>query len=162
MTEVSPSPSSIVFDAKAIMQILPHRYPILLVDRVIYLNLEEGVIIGQKNVTHNEPFFQGHFPKIPIMPGVLVLEALAQAAGILMHQKGYSDKIALLLSVNNAKFRRPVTPGDVLHLHATCVHASNTGGRIQARAMVGDTVAVAAEIGFVMTDKEQLYSNGLN
>ena len=90
------------------------------------------------------------------MPGVLILEALAQAGGILVHQKGYNEKTAVLLNVNNAKFRRPVTPGDVLYLHASVIHLSGKGGRIQAKAMVKDQLAVEAEIGFALVDKEQL------
>jgi 3-hydroxyacyl-[acyl-carrier-protein] dehydratase len=123
---------------------------------VIHLDLEENTIIGQKNVTTNEQFFQGHFPGVPIMPGVLVLEALAQAGGILVHQKGQSNKIAVLLNINNAKFRRPVVPGDVLMLHATGQHLSSKGGKIQARALVNQQLAVEAEIGFALLDKEQL------
>ncbi len=153
-TEAPPQP--VIFNVKEIAKILPHRYPFLLVDKVIYMNLEENTIIGQKNVTMNEQFFQGHFPGVPIMPGVLVLEALAQTGGILMHQKGYSEKIALLLNINNAKFRKPVIPGDVLTLHATGLHLSQKGGRILAKAMVNEQVAVEAEIGFVMIEKDQL------
>jgi 3-hydroxyacyl-[acyl-carrier-protein] dehydratase len=146
----------ILLNVKEISKILPHRYPILLVDRIIYLNLEENVIIGQKNVTVNEQFFQGHFPDVPIMPGVLILEALAQTGGILVHKKGYNQKIAVLLNINNAKFRKPVVPGDVLTLHATGLHLSNKGGRVMAKAMVNDLLAVEAEIGFALVDKEQL------
>jgi 3-hydroxyacyl-[acyl-carrier-protein] dehydratase len=146
----------ILLNVKEIAKILPHRYPFLLVDRIIYLNLEENVIIGQKNVTVNEQFFQGHFPDVPIMPGVLILEALAQTAGILVHKKGYCEKIAVLLNINNAKFRKPVVPGDVLTLHATGLHLSNKGGRIMAKATVNEQLAVEAEIGFALVDKEQL------
>src|ERR1700722_3480487 len=138
----------ILLNVKEITKILPHRYPFLLVDRIIYLNLEENVIIGQKNVTLNEHFFQGHFPDVPIMPGVLILEALAQTGGILVHKKGYCEKIAVLLNINNAKFRRPVVPGDVLTLHATGLHLSSKGGRIMVKAMVNEQLAVEAEIGF--------------
>jgi 3-hydroxyacyl-[acyl-carrier-protein] dehydratase len=145
-----------LLNVKEIAKILPHRYPFLLVDRIIYLNLEENVIIGQKNVTVNEHFFQGHFPDVPIMPGVLILEALAQTGGILVHQKGYCEKIAVLLNINNAKFRKPVVPGDVLTLHATGLHLSSKGGRIMAKAMVNEQLAVEAEIGFALVDKEQL------
>lgn len=145
-----------IMDVKEIARILPHRYPFLLVDRIIYMNLEESVIVGQKNLTINEQFFQGHFPGVPIMPGVLVLEALAQTGGILVHQKGNKEKIAVLLNVNNAKFRRPVVPGDVLMLHAMAMHVSGKGGRIQAKAMVGEQIAVEAEIGFALVDKDQL------
>ncbi len=146
----------VILDVKEIAKILPHRYPFLLVDRIIYLNLEENVIIGQKNVTVNEQFFQGHWPEVPIMPGVLVLEALAQTGGILIHKKGHCEKIAVLLNINNAKFRKPVVPGDVLTLHVSGIHLSNKGGRILAKAMVNEQLAVEAEIGFALIDKEQL------
>lgn len=146
----------VIFDVKEIAKILPHRYPFLLVDRIVSLNLEENTIVGQKNVTANEQFFQGHFPGIPIMPGVLILEALAQTGGILVHQKGHSEKIALLMNVNNAKFRRPVVPGDVLMLHATGLHISNKGGKIHAKAMVNDHLAAEAEIGFALISREQI------
>lgn len=151
-----PSGLSVVLSAKDIEKILPHRYPFLLVDRIIYINLEENEIIGLKNVTVNEPFFQGHFPGAPIMPGVLLLEALAQTGGVLVHQKGYNKKIAVLLNVTSAKFRRPVVPGDVLHLHAKGLHISGNGGKVKAKAMVGDQLAVEAELSFALISKEQL------
>ncbi len=144
-----------VFDIKDILKILPHRYPFLLVDRIVEMNLEENLIIGIKNVTVNEYFFQGHFPGVPIMPGVLILEALAQAGGILVHQKTSDDKTALLLNVNNAKFRKPVVPGDVLILHAEGIHISNKAGKIRAKALVNDQVVTEAEIGFVLVQKDQ-------
>lgn len=147
---------STVFDVKEIAKILPHRYPFLLVDRIVYLSLEENVIIGQKSVTMNEQFFQGHFPDVPIMPGVLILEALAQTGGILVHQNGYNDRIAVLLNINNAKFRRPVVPGDQLMLHAQGLHFSSKGGRVLAKATVNGQLAVEAEIGFALVHKEQL------
>lgn len=156
MSVQTPPTLPTVLGIKEISQILPHRYPFLLVDRVIHLNLEENTIIGLKNVTTNEQFFQGHFPGSPIMPGVLVLEALAQAFGILIHQKGYNEKIALLMSINNAKFRKPVVPGDVLLLHAAGLHLSSKGGKVQAKATVNDQVAAEAEIGFALADKEQI------
>lgn len=145
-----------VFNAKEIEKILPHRFPFLLVDRIIEINLEENEIIGLKNVSVNEPFFQGHFPGAPIMPGVLILEALAQTGGILVHQKGYDKKIAVLLNVANAKFRKPVVPGDVLLLHAKGIHVSGNGGKVKAKAMIGQALAVEAELSFALIDKEQL------
>ncbi len=150
------SKQPVVFNIKEILDILPHRYPFLLVDKITHLDLEANLIIGQKNVTMNEQFFQGHFPGTPIMPGVLILEALAQTGGILVHQKGYGHKIALLLNIKNAKFRKPVTPGDVLMLEARGTHLSNTGGKVIARALVNDQLAVEAEISFVLLDKKQL------
>jgi 3-hydroxyacyl-[acyl-carrier-protein] dehydratase len=145
-----------IFNAKDIEKILPHRYPFLLVDRILEINLEENEILGLKNVTVNEPFFQGHFPGTPIMPGVLILEALAQTGGVLVHQKGYVKKIAVLLNVSNAKFRKPVLPGDALLLHAKGIHVSGTGGKIKARAMIGQVLAVEAELSFALVDKDQL------
>ena len=143
-------------DIQQILNILPHRYPFLLVDRVLELNLETGYVLAQKNVTINEAFFQGHFPEVPIMPGVMILEALAQAGGILVHLKGNGDKIAILLSVNQAKFRHPVKPGDVLLLRGQGLHFSSKGGRIKAEALVNDKIVAEAEIGFVFVNKNQL------
>lgn len=150
---IDPPP---VMTTKDIEKILPHRFPFLLVDRVLEIDLDASEIHGVKNVTANEPFFQGHFPGTPIMPGVLLLEALAQTGGILVHQKGYDKKIAVLLNITNAKFRHPVVPGDVLHLHVKGLHISGTGGKISGRAMVQDQLAVESELSFALIDKEQL------
>lgn len=145
-----------LLNAKEIEKILPHRYPFLLVDKIIHVNLEENEIIGLKNVTVNEPFFQGHFPGVPIMPGVLILEALAQTGGVLVHQKGYDKKIAVLLNIAGAKFRKPVLPGDTLFLHAKGLHISGNGGKIKAKAMIGELLAVEAELSFALVDKDKL------
>lgn len=147
---------TIVFDVRKILEILPHRYPFLLVDRIVHLDLENGEIIGKKCVTMNEHFFQGHFPQAPIMPGVLILEALAQTGGILIHQKGYHMKIALLLNVNQAKFRKPVLPGDDLYLHAKALHLGSKGGKMDVKAFVNSKLVAQAEIGFALMDKEKL------
>lgn len=154
-TELS-DPRKKTMDVKEIINIVPHRYPFLLVDRILEIDLEKGYVIGQKNVTINEHFFQGHFPDAPIMPGVLILEALAQTGGVLVHLKAKIPKIAILLSVNNAKFRYPVRPGDVLILRGTGLHFSSKGGRIKAEAFVEDKMAVEAEIGFALVDKSQI------
>ncbi len=143
-------------DYKEIIKILPHRFPFLLVDRIVHLDLEKGIVIGQKNVTCNESFFQGHFPEVPIMPGVLILEALAQAGGVLVHMKGRTDKIALLLTINNAKFRAPVKPGDVLMLECEEIIISSKAGKIRAKAKVNGKVVVEAEMGFALADKTQI------
>ncbi len=145
-----------VLDHRKIAEILPHRYPFLLVDKVVDLNLEENEIIGIKNVTVNEHFFVGHFPNVPIMPGVLIIEAMAQTGGILVHQKGFVDKIAVLLNVAYAKFRKPIYPGDVIKLHAKALHVSGKGGKIQAKAIVNEKIAVQAELSFALVDKEKL------
>lgn len=148
--------NSTVLDLKEIKEILPHRYPFLLVDKIIFLDLEKGEIIGQKNVTINENFFLGHFPDVPIMPGVLILEALAQTGGVLVYKKAKVKKIALLLNVTNAKFRKPVLPGDILHLHAQALHVTSKGGKISTQAMVNKDVAVEAQMSFVLMEKNKL------
>ncbi len=144
------------FDIKDILKILPHRYPFLLVDKILEIDVEKGYILGQKNLTFNENFFQGHFPDAPIMPGVLILEALAQAGGVLLHMRSQTPKIAVLLSVTNAKFRNPVRPGDILLLKCEGLHFASKGGRINATALVNGKVAVQAEIGFALVDKSQI------
>ena len=146
----------VVLSTKEIKNILPHRYPFLLVDRVIELDLENNTITGIKCVTMNEEFFQGHFPEAPIMPGVLILEALAQTGGILIHKKGFQEKTAVLLSVNHAKFRRPALPGDVLHLNVRGIHLSSKGGKVAAKAMINGQLAAEAEIGFALRSFEQI------
>lgn len=143
-------------NVKDILKILPHRYPFLLVDRIVSYDIENGTIEGFKNATFNEAFFQGHFPDAPLMPGVLILEALAQLGGVLVHLRGGADKIAVLLNVNQAKFRNPVRPGDVLKLHCQGIHFSSKGGRVKATATVNDKVAAEAEIGFALIDKNQV------
>lgn len=113
--------TSVNFSVEKIRQLLPHRYPFLLIDKVLELDTENGRIIAVKNVTINEPFFQGHFPDTPIMPGVLIIEAMAQAAGIcaIESDKTLQDgKFVFFLSIENAKFRVPVVPGDVLTIEA--------------------------------------------
>lgn len=145
-----------LFDIKKISEILPQRYPFLLVDKIVEIDLQKPSILGQKNMTINESFFQGHFPNAPIMPGVLILEALAQTGGILLYEKGYTDKIALFLSVYEAKFRNPVKPGDILWLYAEGIVFGSKGGKVRAIASVGSKVAVEAEIGFALVKKEQI------
>ena len=145
-----------LFDIKKISEILPHRYPFLFVDKILEIDLDKPSILGQKNVTMNEAFFQGHFPNAPIMPGVLILEALAQTGGILIHEKGFTTKIALFLSVYQAKFRNPVRPGDILALYVEGTVFSGKGGRVKTKAMVGSKVAVEAELGFALVKKEQI------
>lgn len=148
--------SNRVLDTKEIMRILPHRYPFLLVDKIVELDLEKGTIVGLKNLTINEAFFQGHFPDAPIMPGVLILEALAQTGGVLLHLRCNPTKIAVLLNINNAKFRTPVRPGDSLYLKAAGLHFSSKGGRIAAHAFVNDKLACEAEIAYAFIEREQI------
>ena len=149
------SSKSALFDIRKILEILPHRYPFLLIDKIIKMDLENNEIVAKKGITINEAFFQGHFPSAPIMPGVLILEALAQAGGVLIHQKGFHDKIALLLTINSAKFRKPVFPGDELFLHIKGTHLGSKGGKVNAKAYVYDQLCAEAEIGFALTDREK-------
>lgn len=139
-----------------IQAILPHRYPFLLVDKILEYDVDVPFIVGQKCVTANEDFFNGHFPGIPIMPGVLILESVAQTGGVLIHLMGYKDKIAVLLNVNNAKFRRPTKPGDVLTIRCEGKHFSSKGGRIAATAKVDGQLVAQGEVGFALVDREQI------
>lgn len=145
----------ISLDHMDVLSMLPHRYPFLLIDRVIEINHEGRYLVAQKNVTLNEPFFSGHFPGLPIMPGVLILEALAQAGGVYIRLIG-QKKLAALLNMNNVKFRKSVYPGDVLLLRAEEKHLSARGGKFQATAFVGEQVVCEAEIGCVLVDPEQM------
>ncbi len=141
-------------DISGVQRILPHRYPMLLVDRVIEIDGDKRAV-GVKNVSINEPFFVGHYPRQPIMPGVLILEALAQLGGILLSQKlEHTGKLAVLLSLDKAKFRRPVTPGDQLVLEVTSKRVKSFGGEVVGRAKVGDELAAEAIIRFMLVDAE--------
>ena len=135
-------------DIDDILRILPHRHPFLLVDRIIDTD-NDTYITGIKNVSFNEDFFQGHFPGNPVMPGVLQLEAMAQVAGILLNIKsGREGKIALFSSVDKAKFRRMVRPGDQLRMEIKFIKARLMMAKVEGTAYVGDEVASQAELAF--------------
>lgn len=137
-----------------IQKILPHRYPFLMVDRILEIEGSER-ITGIKNVSINESFFQGHYPGDPIMPGVLIIEALAQIGGILLSQElEHKGKVAILLSLDKVKFRRAVRPGDQLILQAETIRVRSSTGHIRGRASVNDELAAEAEIKFILTDAE--------
>jgi beta-hydroxyacyl-ACP dehydratase FabZ len=144
-------------NVKDLMDRIPHRYPFLLVDKVA--DYEEGKWIkGIKNVSINEPFFQGHFPGEPIMPGVLQLEALAQAGGILaLLSENMKDKLAFFMTINNAKFRKPVLPGDQLVLHVTIQKVSR-GSIIQCHGevLVDGKIVSEADLMFSIVDKDKV------
>jgi UDP-3-O-[3-hydroxymyristoyl] N-acetylglucosamine deacetylase/3-hydroxyacyl-[acyl-carrier-protein] dehydratase len=141
-------------DIRRIQRILPHRYPMLLVDRVLEIQGDHKAI-GIKNVTFNDIFFQGHYPGTPIMPGVLIVEALAQLGGILLSQKlEHTGKLAVLLSMDKVKMRHPVTPGDQLLLEAVTVRVKSRTGHVRCKAFVGDKLAAEADIKFMLVDAE--------
>lgn len=139
----------ISMDIKKILEYLPHRYPFLLVDRV--LSCDPGkTIVAIKNVTMNEPFFQGHFPNYPVMPGVLIIESMAQAAAILTFhsEQAKPDKqsVYFFVGIDNARFKRPVVPGDQLRLHVEITRHVRGIWKFAAQAWVGDAMAAESEI----------------
>jgi 3-hydroxyacyl-[acyl-carrier-protein] dehydratase len=145
-TEVE-TPAKAVMEIGDIFKILPHRYPFLLIDRVIELESKKR-IVALKNVTFNEPFFQGHFPDKPIMPGVLIVEAIAQAGGaLLLTEVPNRDELLMLFTgIERARFRRPVVPGDQLRIAVEVLAWRRTAARLEGKAYVGDKVAAEAVV----------------
>jgi 3-hydroxyacyl-[acyl-carrier-protein] dehydratase len=144
-----------ILDVNEIRAILPHRYPFLLVDRIV--ELEADRIVGIKNVTVNEPFYLGHFPDFPVMPGVTLIEAMAQTAGVLV-LKGMPDrnnKLVLLVSVENAKFRKPVVPGDTLRMEMSVLKRKANLAKFAGRATVDGQVVAECEVMCMFADKEK-------
>ncbi|MCK4352360.1 3-hydroxyacyl-ACP dehydratase FabZ [candidate division WOR-3 bacterium] len=133
------------FDIKKVLEIIPHRYPMLLVDRIV--KFEEDFMIGEKCVTINEPFFQGHFPGHPIMPGVLVIEAMAQVGGFLLLKrvKDPADKVVYFIRIDKVRFRKPVLPGDVLRSELKLLKYREGLCVMSARAYVGKTLVAEGE-----------------
>lgn len=142
-------------DIQDIFGYLPHRYPFLLVDRIVEYVPDEK-IVGLKNVTINEPYFQGHFPGVPIMPGVLLIEAMAQVGGVLVFQtlKDREQKLVFLMGVDNAKFRRPVRPGDQIVIKMVVVKVKARVGKLRGQAYVDDQLCCEADILFSLVDKQ--------
>jgi beta-hydroxyacyl-ACP dehydratase FabZ len=137
-----------MIDVKEIMQILPHRYPFLLVDRIE--SLKEGEeIVGIKNVSVNEPFFVGHFPGNPIMPGVLIIEAMAQVGGVLAFHsspKEWAGSLVYFMGIDKVRFRKPVVPGDQLRLKLTTIRQKQKVFKMRGEAYVDDTLVAEAEL----------------
>ncbi len=142
-----------ILDIEEIRNILPHRYPMLLVDRI--LELEPERIVGIKNVTVNEPFFRGHFPDFPVMPGVLIVEAMAQVAGVLVLKSipDRASRLVLLAGIDNAKFRRPVLPGDQLRIEMTVVKKKASVAKMQGVATVDGAVVAEVEVLCKLADR---------
>lgn len=142
-----------IMETTDIMKLLPHRYPMLLIDTIIECD-DEKRIVGLKNVTINEPFFQGHFPGLPVMPGVLQLEAMAQVAGILLNRiAGNPDGVPFFMSIDKAKFRKVVKPGDQMRIEVDITKLRSKTARFEARVIVDDAVASQAEMMCMITSE---------
>ncbi len=143
-----------MLEIEEIMAVLPHRYPFLLVDRVVEIESSKR-IVGIKNVTINEPFFQGHFPGHPIMPGVLIVEAMAQVGGLLLmgSVEDPQSKVVYFMSLDNVKFRRPVKPGDQLRFECSVLQIRGRVCRLQGVAKVDGEVACEAEMAAMVRDR---------
>jgi 3-hydroxyacyl-[acyl-carrier-protein] dehydratase len=137
-------------DIEQILECLPHRYPFLMIDRIVDIDGDESAV-GIKNVSFNEPVFQGHFPGKPVFPGVLIIEAMAQTAGavVIAHDRdtGIGRNIVLMLTIDKAKFRKPAGPGDRIEFHMRKIHRRRTVGRYEGRAMVDGVLIAEAEVG---------------
>ena len=145
-----------MIDIQKIIKLIPHRYPILLVDRVKEIDGSKK-IVAIKNVTFNEPHFLGHFPDKPIMPGVLIIEAMAQAGSIMVASSGDFDpanKLVYFMSISEAKFRKPVVPGDVLELHIVTTQNRGAVWKMQGNAFVDGVKVAEAQFSAIMVDKK--------
>jgi 3-hydroxyacyl-[acyl-carrier-protein] dehydratase len=153
-------PSATTLDINQIQQILPHRYPFLLIDRVIDLTPRQR-IVAIKNVTINEPYFAGHFPNNPIMPGVLILEAIAQAGGALLltEVEDRENKLMVFTGIERARFRRPVVPGDQLRIEVEVKAWRQTAVRMEGKAFVGDKRAAEATVSCQLVDRSRTQRN---
>jgi 3-hydroxyacyl-[acyl-carrier-protein] dehydratase len=150
-----PGYTSTVLESADIQRLIPHRYPILLVDRVIEMELGKR-IVAIKNVSGNEPFFQGHFPGNPIMPGVLIVEALAQAGVVLLlSDEANRDKLPLFAGIDSMRFRRQVLPGDTVRLELEVISQRGPIGKGHVRAVVGEDVAAEGDLTFYLAPAPQ-------
>jgi beta-hydroxyacyl-ACP dehydratase FabZ len=136
------------------MSFLPHRYPFLLVDRIVEIEGEKR-IVGLKNVTINEPFFQGHFPGAPVMPGVLIIESMAQVAGVMIYRDmpNKDKKLIYFTGIENAKFRRPVLPGDQLRIEMQLLNRRSNFGKMNGQATVDGRLVAEATVTFAISDR---------
>ncbi len=155
MEVTAENQASIDIDIVRVMEMIPHRYPMLMIDRVI--NIVPNVsAIGLKNVSINESLFQGHFPKRPVMPGVLIIEAMAQTAAVLVVQtlgKEAEGKLVYFMTIDEARFRKPVTPGDTLHIHVTKLQQRRNVWRFRGEAKVNGTLCAEATYAAMILDE---------
>ena len=142
-------------EIEEIMRYLPHRYPFLLVDRIVEYE-ENRRMVGIKNVSINEPFFQGHFPGSPIMPGVLIIESMAQVGGVLVFKSipDRDDKLVFFMAIENAKFRKPVRPGDQLRVEMDIVRIKGRVGKLRGKAYVDGQLVAQGDIMFSLVDRQ--------
>jgi 3-hydroxyacyl-[acyl-carrier-protein] dehydratase len=155
MTDTAAETALDTADILRVMRMIPHRYPMLLVDKVIKMKADESAV-GIKNVTYNEPYFQGHFPSRPVMPGVMVIESMAQTAGVLVvHTLGSSaeGKLVYFMSVDGARFRRPIMPGDQMHIHVRRERRRGNVWRFKAEVMIDGKLAADATITAMILDQ---------
>lgn len=145
-------------DINDLLACLPHRYPFLMLDKIINIDGDESAT-GVKNITFNEPIFQGHFPGNPIFPGVLIIEGMAQTAGAIViaaeREKGKTH-LVYMLTIDKAKFRKPAVPGDKLEYHIQKIRRRKNIGRFYARAMVGDVLIAEAEVGAMIVEHQDV------
>ena len=158
MNDATPKKQLASADITRVMKLLPHRYPFLMIDRIDDMD-GDNTAIGMKNVTINEPFFQGHFPNFPIMPGVLIIEGMAQTAGALcVNSMGgdavYRPQLVYFMGIDRAKFRKPVVPGDQLHYHVKKIRSRGRAWRFDGLAKVNGRVVAEAEISAMILDPE--------
>jgi 3-hydroxyacyl-[acyl-carrier-protein] dehydratase len=152
----SPKKALGTADISRVLQLLPHRYPFLLVDRIIDMDRDESAI-GIKSVTINEPYFQGHFPGFPVMPGVLIIEGLAQTAGALCVSNlaaTYKPQLVYFMGIDRAKFRKPVLPGDQLHYHVKKIRSRGRAWRFYGEAKVDGQLVAEAEVSAMILDPD--------
>ena len=156
LSEPTAAPATeprVIYGVNDIMKFLPHRYPFLLVDKIVELDPDKR-IVGIKNVTVNEPFFQGHFPGWPVMPGVLIIESMAQVAGVMIYRDlpDKEKKLIYFTGIESAKFRRPVVPGDQLRIEMEMLSRRNQFGKMQGRATVDGKLAAEAVVLFAIVE----------
>ena len=145
-----------LFGPDQVAEMIPHRDPFLVIDDIVEFDRDRARIVGRKKITDSEDVLRGHFPGAPIFPGVLIIEALAQTGGVLIHQMGYKGKIPVIIRLEKTTFRRPVFPEAVLFTVCESIHLKERGGRMRTYAVVGERACAFAEIGFALVDASEL------